>query len=827
MRTRICSLFLLLSASSVWAGLPSNSTEIAKVVGTPTSIQVLPTEVNLSGPRATRQMLVTGQYADGSIRDLSPFVVMSAESSDLLDIQGSFIRAKKDGKTSLTLKVAGKELKVPVTIQQSQVKAISFRNEVIAGLNVGGCNMGACHGTPSGKNGFKLSLRGENPAQDYRHLTRDMVGRRVDRQNPLNSLLLMKGLGRVPHEGGARFGVDSLASESIEEWMAQGMPDDAPNTPTLKKIELLPGKRVALAPARWQQIAVLAHFSDGSVKDVTRLCNFSSSDGSIADVSATGLVEFKQAGEVAILVRYLEELSPVRLAYLEPREGFVWPNPPEVNYIDKHVFAKLKTLSIEPSGLCTDSEFLRRVYLDICGRLPTVEEATQFLNDADPAKRDKLVDQLLNRPEFADFWALKWADLLKANRKTIQVKGAAGLQQWLRDRIGKGEGLDSISRELLTASGSTHSNPAANYFRATKDTQSLAENTVQLFLGVRVQCAKCHNHPFESVTQDDYYSTAAWFTRVRFKKDPMNPGTPNKNPSDGAEVVYVARNGEVTQPRSGQIMKPKFLKAETPNIPEGADRREVFADWVVSPNNPYFSKAWVNRVWYHLFGKGIVDPVDDFRASNPPCNDELLDALAEDFAKNKFDLKKLIKTITQSRTYQLSSIPTPTNKDDQKYFSRCMPRLLTAEQMLDALCDVTGVAERFAGHPAGTRAVQLIDGEVNHPFLKAFGQPARELVCECERETESNLGQSLQLINGATVNDKLKNPNNRIGKLLEAKASDEKIVEEFFLAATSRKPTENEKGIILKHVASKPDRRKAWEDVLWAIINGRDFQFRQ
>jgi hypothetical protein len=420
-----------------------------------------------------------------------------------------------------------------------------------------------------------------------------------------------------------------------------------------------------------------------------------------------------------------------------------------VNYVDRFVFAKLKQMSIPPSDLCSDAEFLRRAYLDVCGLLPTREVVERFLADKDPSKRAKLVDQLLERPEFADFWALKWADVFRSNRKTIQLKGAASFQQWLRENVRNNVPFDAMVREMLTANGSTYGNPPANYYRIAKDPQSLAETTAQLFFGVRMQCAKCHNHPFERWTQDDYYSTAAWFARVRLKKDTLNPAANPQTP--GAEFVYVSRDGEVSQPRSGKTMQPKFLGGATPTIPQGKDRREVFSDWLTSTENPFFAKSVANRVWFHLNGKGIVDPVDDFRESNPSCNDELLDALAKDFADHKYDVKHLIRTILNSRTYQLSSQPTDGNRDDAKYFSHAVTKLLTAEQLLDALCDVTGLPEKFQGLPLGTRAIQLPDGEVNHPFLKTFGQPARELACECERESDSNLAQALQLINGPTA----------------------------------------------------------------------------
>jgi hypothetical protein len=611
----------------------------------------------------------------------------------------------------------------------------------------------------------------------------------------------------------------------MRAWLAEGLRDDPKGLAPLESVTVLPGSRVQSAPADRQQLAVRARFADGTVRDVTRLTVFSSSDDAVATVDAHGLVTFHASGEVAILCRYLMQMETVRLTYLVPREGFVWPNPPERNYVDRHVFAKLKMLSIPPSGLCTDADFIRRASLDLCGILPTADEVRSFLANKDPKKREKLIDALLARPEYADFWTLKWSDVLRSNRKTIQVKGTHLMQEWLRGHLIKNTGFDTMVAELLTGSGSTFSNAPANYYRIAKEPQDLAETTAQLFFGVRMQCAKCHNHPFEKWTQDDYYSLAAFFARVKRKPDPAQPGT-NPKKKDGGEIIYVARSGEVTQPRTSQVMAPRFLGGEVAKVPPGGDRREALAAWVTDPKNPFFAKSVVNRVWYHLMGKGIVDPVDDFRESNPSANDELLDALAKDFVAHGYDLQHLIRTIMTSRTYQLSAEANPLNQTDEKYFSHAVTKLIPAEPLLDAICRVTEVPEKYAGLPPGTRAVQLPDGEVNHPFLKTFGQPARELACECERETDSNLAQALQLINGPTVNGKLRNPKNRIGRLLATKASDQAILEDLYLSTLSRYPTREDTEAVLAHLKAAPDRRKAWEDVHWALLNTKEFLFR-
>ncbi|MBN9122488.1 MAG: DUF1553 domain-containing protein [Planctomycetes bacterium] len=820
-------LAVLAATSPAIAAPPTDADERKAVIAQPAGVEVLPANVTLTGVRDARQLVVSGRYTDGSARDLTGVVDAKVEPAGVVELQeGLYLRPKKNGTATVVITAGGKETRIPVTVAGMDAAApVSFRRDVIAAMNVGGCNMGACHGTPSGKNGFKLSLRGFDPAADFLQLTRDQFGRRSGKHDPEQSLVLLKGVGAVPHEGGQRFGMTSVPGEMLRAWLAEGLKDDAPALPPVKKVEVTPASRVLKTPAKWQQLAVVVTFADGVTRDVTRLTNFSSSDPSIADVTPTGMVEFKRAGEIAVLARYLEELVSVRLTYLEPREGFTWTNPPEANFVDTHVFAKLKQMSITPSALSEDYEFVRRAYLDCVGRMPTADEAKAFLADKDQKKRDKLIDKLVDMPEFADFWALKWADVLRSSRKTIQVKGSYGMQAWLRGHFLKNTPMDKIVQEIITANGNTYNNPPANYYRIAKDPTGLAETTAQLFLGVRMQCAKCHNHPFERWSQDDYYGMAAWFARVKTKPEPV-VGTKPAGNAPGAEVVFTLRDGEVNQPRTGKQMKPRYIGVGDADVKPGEDRRAVLATWLTSPGNPFFAKSVANRVWFHLMGKGIVDPVDDFRDSNPSCNDELLDALARDFAKNNFDLKVLVKTVMKSRTYQLSAQPNDFNKDDNKYFSHTVTKLLTAEQLLDAICDFTAMPEKFAGLPAGTRAIQLPDGEVNHPFLKAFGQPARELACECERESDGNLAQALQLINGPTVNEKVRNPNNRLGALLAAKKPDAEILSELYYAALGRAPFDDEKQIALDHVSKREDKRKAWEDVVWALINTREFLFR-
>jgi Protein of unknown function (DUF1553)/Protein of unknown function (DUF1549) len=814
-------------AGTAEAGTPVDAATRAALIGQPASLAVQPPAIMLRGHRAMQQLVVTGHYADGALRDLTGLADLQIDGPGIVDVSSDgFLLPRSNGVSTLRIRAGAKQISVPVSVVNAdKPQPVSFRHDMIAAMNVGGCNQGACHGTPSGKNGFRLSLRGYDPAADYLQLTRDVLGRRTDRLDPDSSLIMQKPLGRVPHEGGQRFTPTSLPAQIFRGWIAEGLRDDPTDLPALRGIEVLPGPRVLREPARWQQLAVLGHFSDGSDRDVTRLTVFTSSDTAVAEVSNSGLVEFQQGGEVAILCRYLEEMQPIRLTYLQPKKGFAWSNPPENNYVDHLAFGKLKMLNILPSEVCTDQEFIRRVYLDACGTLPRPEEAKAFLASTDPTKRAQLIDRLLERPEYADFWTLKWSDVLRSNRKAIQLKGVHVFQDWLRERIERNTPFDQVVRDLLTANGSTFANPPANYYRVAHDPQSLAETTAQLFFGIRMQCAKCHNHPFERWTQDDYYSMAAFFVRVRHKTDATEPASgPMKQ--DGAEVVYSDRGGEIVQPRTGKVMPPKFMGGTVAKVPPATDRREVLAAWLTSPENPFFARATVNRIWFHLVGRGIVDPVDDFRDSNPSANDELLAALAKDFAGHGFDTKHIIRVILNSRTYQLSAQTNDFNKDDGKYFSHSITRLLTAEQLLDAICNVTEIPEKYPGLPSGTKATQLPDGEINNVFLKTFGQPARELACECERENDSNLAQALQLINGPTINDKVRDPHNRLSKLLGQKLPERDVLRDLYIATLSRAPADGEIKASLDHVAKAKDKRKAWEDVQWALLNSKEFLFR-
>jgi hypothetical protein len=724
---------------------------------------------------------------------------------------------------------------------------VSFRNDVMAVLSRAGCNQGACHGNQNGKNGFKLSLRGQDPDFDFDALTRDMLGRRTDRLHPEASLLLAKATGNIPHEGGKRFDQDALEYRLLYRWIAEGMRPDPPNAPVLQRLEVTPHQQVLIEPADHVSLRVCAVFSDGQVRDVTRLSVFETSN-LVVRVDADGVAWRQSMGETTVLVRYLDQQAAVQLAFVPARPGFVWPNPPEANFIDHHVFAKLRTLRMAPSPLAPDSVFLRRVYLDVLGVLPTPEETRRFLADTRSDKRARLIDALLERPEFADFWALKWADLLHCEEKTLDAKGVRLFHDWIRRSIAEGKPLNEFARDLIAGRGSTYSQPAANWYRALRDPQTRAEAAAQVFLGIRMQCARCHNHPFDRWTQTDYHSFAAFFCRVQYRivENNRRDGF-DKHEFVGEQIVWMDRTSETHHPQNGRVLRPLFLGGDTLANSEvyrrqdepgdsPADRLLVLADWIADPKNPFFARAQVNRVWYHLFGRGIVEPNDDFRTSNPPSNAPLLDALAHDFIAHRFDLRHLLRTILNSRTYQLSAKPNETNSDDEANFARALVRPLQAEQLLDALAQVTGVQLHFPGQPPGMRAAQLpgvaaprgrrrpaSDGE---RFLTAFGKPVRLLSCECERSEDATLNQAFQLITGPLVNQMLRDADNRIGRLLAAGKSDAEIVEEFYLAALSRPPSATEQQAALAMIGRAKDRRTALEDLVWGLVNAKEFLLR-
>ena len=788
------------------------------VVGTPARIEVFPATVKLTGVRQQMQLVVTGHYADGTLQDLTRASQFVSSNPAIAVLEGSVLKPKADGTCEVTISAGGQQTKVAVEVSnQGQPDPVMFETGALVALTKNGCNSGACHGSPSGKGGFRLSLRAFDPAVDQLTLVREDYGRRTNVFQPESSLLLAKPLMKVSHGGGLKLRKSEPAYHVLHDWVAEGCKLDPADAPRVVKLEVYPPSgRVLKRPAHTQQLCVLAHFSNGVVKDVTPLASFSSSDTEVASVDEAGFVAGRDRGESAIVVRYLEHVQTCFLTFVKEVPGFAWNPPPANNFVDDHVYAKLQQLKFEPSGLCTDEEFLRRVYLDLIGLLPSVDETKKFLADPAPYKRKQLIEELMQRPEFAKFWALKWGDLLRMTSTAVGGDGVHKYHRWVQRAIEQNMPYDQFARELLTASGSTLANPPANFYRTTADANDAVETISQVFLGSRLQCAKCHNHPFERWTQDNYYGMAAVFNRVQKKK--------TKRPNE--LVVWSAPSGEVTQPRTGKQMKP--WAPGVGDLATGADddRRDPFATWLTSKDNPFFARVEVNRIWAQFFGRGLVDPIDDFRDSNPAANFALLDALARDFVEHGFDRRHTIRTILQSRAYQASFRTTPLNQDDAKYASHFQPRLLSAEQLLDAICAVTDVPETFGSLPPGTKATQIPAPDLaKNEFLKTFGQPERQTVCACERSSESNLGMAIQFFNGPLIYEKLKNENNRFRKMIKANKPDQEILNELYMAAVCRAPTQAELDASLKHLAGKPDRVAAFEDICWALLNTNEFLF--
>lgn len=767
-------------------------------VGQPQSVEVYPASVSLQGVREQIQFVVTGHYENGEVRDLTQAAEFVSSNPEIVQVAASVGRPGTDGAADILVRVGGKEATAKVVVSgQTKPQPVSFAYDALAAVSKQGCNAGACHGSPSGKGGFRLSLRAFDPKLDQLTLIHEDFGRRTNSLNPDESLLLLKPLMKVPHGGGLKLRASDPAHQVLRDWISQGCRLDPADAPRPIKIEVYPPSgRLLKRPAHTQQLCVLAHYSDGTTRDITSLAVYSSSDEEVASVSEGGLVLGKDRGETAVIVRYLEFIESSFITFVRDIEGFEWKQPPSNNYVDDLVYEKLKQLKYLPSDTCTDEEFLRRVYLDVIGIMPTVAETQAFLGDPSADKRAKLIDMLLERPEFAKFWALKWGDLLRLTSKQVGGDGVYKYHRWVERAVASNMPYDEFARQLLTAAGSTHANPPANFYRTATDANDCVETISQVFLGARLQCAKCHNHPFERWTQDNYYGMAAFFNRVQRKQ----------TPKPDEMFIWASQSGEVTQPRTGQQMKPWLpVQGDVENA-QVEDRRILFADWLTQKDNPFFGKIEANRIWSHLLGRGIVDPPDDFRDSNPPSNAALLGALAKDFAEHGYDRKHVIRTILNSRTYQASFEPNSFNQDDTKYFSHFQPRLLSAEQLLDAICQVTGRPETFGSLPASTKATQLPAPDlVKNDFLKIFGQPERQTVCECERSSESNLGMAIQFFNGPLIYNKLRDENNRFRVLLKDSKPDDEIIRQLHLAAVNRLPTEKEISASMKHIAAKDE----------------------
>lgn len=793
-----------------------NTLLIAPLIGA--ELEIFPSGViNFSDSSASAQVVVT--YRDqGMVRDVSAECDYEIAATAIAEIKNGVITPLRDGSAELRVRFGEQSLVVPIVVQGiSRPRPVAFESEVLVALSKQGCNSGACHGSPSGKGGFRLSLRAFDAQLDTLTLTQEEFGRRINVLEPEKSLILEKPLMKVAHGGGLQLRTNSPAYTVLKNWIAEGGRLDPPQTARVERIEIYPkARRVLKAPHFRQQMAVVAHFSDGTKRDVTQLAAYSSSNAGVATVSESGLVNGSRRGESAILVRFLEHIETLPLMFVEDRSDFVWKELPQYNEIDRLVDAKLRQLQYQPADPCSDAEFLRRVSLDVTGLLPSIETTREFLSDQDKHKRTRLVDSLLEKPEFAKFWALKWGDWLRLTGKRIGNEAVYKYHRWIENALRTNMPYDQFAAELLASSGSTLVNPPANFYRTAGDMHESVETFSQLFLGARLQCAKCHNHPFERWTQDNYYGLAAFFDRVQRKKTAR----------PGETFVWFNDTGEVVQPRTGKTMKPWLPVSGSQEIAQDADRRTTLVQWLTQKDNPYFAKIEVNRIWGEMFSRGIVDPIDDFRESNPPSNSELLDWLADQFSKSAYDRKHVLRLILNSRTYQASYRTDENNKEDSLYFSHQEPRLLSAEQLLDAINHVTGVFDPLGSLPDGVQATQLPAPDlVKLDFLKVFGQPERSTVCACERSSESNLGMAIEFFNGPFIHSKLRNEKNRFRKAIAAGRSDEEIVNELYMLAVSRLPSATELELSRKQVTIRGDRAAAFEDICWALLNTDEFLF--
>ncbi len=772
---------------------------------------------------ARQQLIVTATDESGTQTDVTRNVawVVSDPAVLMIDSSGMAIPSA-DGDITVTATVGDKTATAHVTVKGfAQPLPINFQNQIVPIFTKLGCNGGGCHGKSGGQNGFKLSLLGFYPADDFEFLRKESRGRRIFPAIPGESLLLKKAIGRSPHGGGKRMETGSNEYNLLVQWIEQGMPYGAETDPYVVGIRCVPETRTMTQKSQ-QQIAVIATYSDGTSEDVTRMALFEPNEAEMAECSTTGLVStLDLSGQVAIMARYQGQVATFRATVPLGADTSQMPEP--VNLVDTAVFGKLKQLGIPASEICDDATFLRRVSLDIAGTLPSDEEVRSFLSDPAADKRDRLIDRLLDSPAYADQFANKWNFVLRNHKENGEdTPGTMLFHQWLWNKMYDNTPYDQFVREIVTASGDPQINPAVTWYRDVDTTEEQVEDTAQLFLGLRIQCARCHHHPFEKWSQDDYYGMAAFYGRVGKKTIP--------NASAGLRDRRVFHNEGVataSNPRSGQALKPAGLGTPAYDIPADSDPRVKLADWMSDPQNPFFAKSLVNRYWKHFFSRGIVEPEDDMRATNPPSNPELLDALASHFIQSGFDLKELVRTICRSRTYQLSALPNEFNGSDKQNFSRYYPRRLSAEVLYDAFHQVTDTAEGFGGMPAGTKALQLADASNATYFLQVFGQPKGDTACECERSMDANLAQSLHLLNGKEIQDKISRDGARTARFAaETERANEDRVKELYRWVFAREPNAEELEVATGYLKShEANVRGGFEDIVWALINTKEFQF--
>ncbi len=788
-------------------------------------------QLSLKGIGARRQLVVTGKYHDGDERDLTRKVRMEAHPAGIVEIsKDGWVKPLSDGEATITIHAPG-NLKSSVKVSTSEsgkIQRVNFPNEITPLFTKYGCNGGGCHGKSGGQNGFRLSLLGFEPDEDYEYIVKEVRGRRIFPAAPERSLLLTKATNETPHGGGSKITKGSLDYQLIRSWIAQGMPYGQKDDPVLEEVSVFPAQRV-MDMSGEQQLVVTAKYSDGSLRDVTRSSIFEVNDEEVGEIDLNGHVKaFDQPGDLGVMIRFQSKVAVFRA--IVPLGAPVDHLPPPANYVDKHIFTKLKAVGMPPSENSTDSTFIRRVSLDITGRIPTVEATKAFLADEDPAKRDKLIDRLLDSPEYAEFFANKWSALLRNKRtKTSYQRGNFAFHGWIRDSLDQNKPYDQFVREVVAASGEVEQHPPVAWYREVKTVQNQLEDVSQLFLGTRIQCAQCHHHPFEKWSQEDYYKLSAFFSQVGREK--------TRFPDE--DMIFHKRGAaKATNKKNNQPVQPAGLGAESPELMLDDDPRHALVDWMSKKNNPFFAHTLVNRYWKHFFGRGLVDPEDDMRETNPSVNPELLEELASSFVANKFDMKQLIRDICRSKTYQFSSIPNDYNVKDKHNFARHYPQRLQAEVLLDSIDDLTQVRTGFTGLPPGTRATMLPDNSYNNGsyFLSVFGRPDNASACECERSGDASLAQSLHLINSKDIQSKLSSSAGRAQKLAKDKdRTDAQKIEELYYVAFARAPKDAELNLALKYLSREvendkgektpADKGKSYEDIVWALFNTKEFLF--
>ena len=806
---------------------------VASDATTPVELLVHPTELTFDNNRDGRKLLVTGILDTGERVDLTADADITTATAPVERGDDGFFTPSGDGSGSITVQAGGLTATVPVSVQATgnneAAKPVTFVRDVLPVMNKVGCSQGTCHGAAKGKNGFKLSLRGYDPEFDYQSLLYDMSGRRFNRADPARSLMLAKPTMQVAHEGGLQIVHGSRYYNLVLDWISANVPYGDSSLDRVERLEIHPGEVVMYRPAMRQQAIVIAHYGDGRSRDVTREAHITSSNTetmAIEDTPSGPVALGLRRGESTLLVRYEGQFVTAPVTVLSGREGFEWTALPQINYIDELIDRKLQRIEVLPSGPADDAAFLRRASLDLTGRIPTSEAVRAFLADDTPTqdKRNRLIDELIGSDAYVDHWTLKWGDLLRSNRKFMSYKGMLTFRGWLREAIEDNRPYDELVHELIVASGSTLDVPAASYFRAARDPKEAMETTTQLFMGVRMVCAQCHDHPFERWTQDQYYEMTAFFAGLG-----VRPGF-----RTGEEIVFEKRrDAEQLHPKTNAVVPAKYMVPVegAPEPGQGPGRRAALADWLTSPNNPYFAPAIANRVWSYFMGRGIIDPVDDIRASNQPVNAELLNALTADLIENDFDLRHLMRTIVTSRAYQSSFRTNEWNQDDRINFSHHEPRRLSAEQLADAVARATGSRFEIDTLPEDFDATALPDPHVMtasmgiEGFLDLFGKPDRETACECERKTEMSLPQALSLLNGAVIADAIADPEGRVANLVLSGRDNEALIADLYLAALGRQPTDDEAELAEGHFESSSSRTAAAQDLMWALLNSNAFLF--